>query len=289
MLPDIPRHDPAKAGARLGAVFNAIRARLLAQTLISSATVKVSNTDRGQRLDKVGGGGASTALHLGFAVAHTGVAVEVAAGKVLTQSWSGASGSDFRPSNWTTETNFTGSTLSASATAVWLQVQFTESDTESVGNLGTESVDISGGAGGRGGGGGGGGAANGDTATQYVTGGATGEDGIDGGAGGAGGGVFEISDDSPSTATGGYGANGGTGGAGGAGGDGTSATWTRKTKAVVQVRHYTISSISAHTTKGTASPSSTWIKLATISSGAVTQHHIGTIRLTPATLTFVEA
>jgi hypothetical protein len=289
MLPDIPRHDPAKAGARLGAVFNAIRARLIAQTLISSATIKVSNTDRGQRLDKVGGGGASAALDLGFAVTHTGVAVEAAAGKVLTQSWSGATGADFKPSDWTTETNFTGTTLSSSAAAVWLQIQFTESETESEGSLGTEDVDISGGAGGRGGGGGGGGPANGDTATQYVTAGATGQDGIDGGAGGAGGGVFEISDDSPSTATGGYGADGGTGGAGGAGGDGTTASWTRKTKAVVQVRHYTISSVSAHTTKGTSSPTSAWIKLATITSGTVTQHHIGTIRLTPATLTFIEA
>lgn len=288
MLPFIPAYDPFKVSARAGAVWNAMRARLLAQTLISSATIKVSNTDRGQRLDKVGGGGASAALDLGFAVTHTGAAVEVAAGKVLTQSWSGATGADFKPSDWTTETNFTGTTLSSSATAVWLQVQFSESDTTSEGNLGTESIDISGGAGGRGGGGGGGGASNGDTATLYVTSGMTGGDGIDGGAGGAGGGVFEIADNDPAAATGGYGSDGGVGGAGGDGGDGTSVTFTRKTKAVVKVRHYAISSVSAHTTKGTPSPTSAWVNLATISGTAVVQHHIGTLRLTPATLTFIE-
>jgi hypothetical protein len=264
-----------------------MRDRLMVQRLLSSATIKVTDTDRGQRLDRVGAVGGGGLGSLGFAVTHTGAAIEVAPGRVLSQAWSGASGSDFRPSNWTVETTFSGDTLSSAASAVWLQVQFTESDTTSEGNLGTEDIDISGGAGGRGGGGGGGGASNGDTATMDVTSGQTGDDGVDGGAGGTGGTVFEIADGDPVAATGGYGSDGGTGGAGGDGGDGTSVTFTRKIKGVVQIRHYVVSSLSVHTTKGTASQTSTWIKLATVSGGAVTQHHIGTIRLSPAVMTFV--
>lgn len=287
MLPDIPGWDPFRVGARLGAVWNRMRDRLMAQRLLSSATIKITDTDRGQRIDRVGAIGGNSAVSLGFAVSHTGAAIEVAPGRVLTQAWSGATGANFRPSNWTVETTFSGDTLLSSATAVWLQVQFTESDTTSEGNLGTEDVDISGGAGGRGGGGGGGGASNGATATLYVTSGQTGDDGVDGGAGGAGGGVFEIADDDPAAATGGYGSDGGVGGAGGDGGNGTSVTFTRKIKGVVQVRHYTISNLSVHATKGAASQVSAWIKLATISGGTVTQHHVGTIRLTPAVMTFV--
>lgn len=287
MLPPLPQFDPQRVGARFGSFLNQIRRRIYRQTLISSATVKVTDTDRGQQLDYIGAA-AGASLELGFAVRHTGASVTVAAGKVLTQSWSGASGNDFVPSDWTAESNFTGATLSSAATAVWLQVQFTESDTESEGLLGTIAYDISGGDGGHGGGGSGGGAANGDTSTDYVTGGTTGQDGEFGGAGGAGGGVFLIADDSPVATTGGYGADGGDGGAGGDGGDGTSATFTRHTKGVLQVRHYTISSISVHTSKGTASELAAWIKLATISGGDVTQHHIGTLRLTPAVVTFIE-
>jgi hypothetical protein len=287
MLPPLPWFDPQSVGARFGSYYNQIRRRLLKQTLKSSPTVMITETDRGQVIDRIGVGGTTSPLSLGFAVTHTGSDVEVAAGKVLSQAWSGATGADFRPSNWVVESNYAGTTLSGAATAVWLQVQFTESDTTSEGNLGTEVLDISGGAGGRGGGGGGGGASNGTVATEYPTFGIIGDDGIDGGAGGAGGVVRLIADDSLVATTGGYGADGGDGGAGGAGGDGTSATFTRKTKGVVTVRHYTLSSISAHTSKGTPSPTSLWVKLATITGTDVVQHHIGPLRLTPAVLTFV--
>lgn len=287
MLPEIPHVPHRSCGFRLGGIWNAIVTRLDRQKLLTSATVKVSNTDRGQILDVIGAASDVGALGLGFEVSHTGVAVEVAAGKVLTQTWSGASGSDFKPSDWTTESNFVGTTLSSSATEVWLQVQFTESDTDSEGALGTESIDLSGAAGGRGGGGGGGGASNESLVTHYVTAGETGEDGILTGAGGAGGGVYELDDD-PATHSGGYGADGGSGGAGGAGGDGSTVSFTRPTKGIVRVRHYTLSSISAHTSKGTASELATWVQLASIASGVVTQHHIGTLRLTPAAPTFLE-
>jgi hypothetical protein len=289
MLPPLPKFDQNRVWAVFGSYLNQIRSRIYRQTLISSPTIKVSETDRGQQLDRVGGAGSASALPLGFGVTHTGASVVVAAGRVLTPSWSGATGNDFKPSNWTTETNFSGTTLSSSATTVWLQVQFTESDTESEGLLGTVTYDLSGGAGGRGGGGAGGGAANADPSIHYVTGGAGGADGDAGGAGGAGGGVFKISDDTVVATTGGYGGDGGDGGNGGDGADGTSATFTRHTKAVAQVRHYTISGISAHTTKGTASETAAWIKLATITGTSVVQHHIGSLKLTPAVVCYVES
>ena len=286
-LPDIPAPAPGTVGARPGSLFNAIRKRLYAQTLLSSATIKISDTDRGQQIDYVAGRGAAN-LDLGFAVTHTGSSVQVAAGKVLTPSYSGASGSDFKVSDWAVESNFTGATLSSSATAVWLKIEFSETDTESEGNLSTKTYDISGGAGGHGAGGGGGGAANQDASDHYVTVGASGQDGSVGGAGGAGGGVFEVVDNDPVSTTGGFGGDGGDGAAGGDGGDGTTVTFTRHTKGVVQVRHYTLSGISAHATKGASSEGSAWIKLASIASGEVTQHHIGVLRLTPAAVTFLE-
>jgi hypothetical protein len=287
MLPQLPKFGPLTVGARLGEHINAIRNRLYAQRLVSSATIKITDTDRGQRIDRVGGGAASTSLPLGFLVTDNGSAYAVGAGKVLTPDWSGATGNDFKPYDWTLESNFVGTTISYGATAIWLQVQFTETDTTSEGWLGTTDIDISGGAGGNGGGGGGGGASNEDTSLHYVTGGATGDGADIGGSGGLGGGVFEIADDDAVASTGGYGEDGGAGGDGGAGSAGTSETFTRARKATLEVRHYELSNISAHSTKGTPSETSAWIKLATISGGVITQHHAGTLNLAPSVLTFL--
>lgn len=288
MLPDIQKADPLAAGARLGKTWNAIRARLFAQKLLGSASIRITETARGQLIDRVGFNGAtSSATTLGFAVTITASGVVVAPGRVVTQAWSGATGNDFKPSDWAEESNFTGATLAAGTTSVWLKVEFTETDMTSEGDLLSTNRDISGGAGGKGGGGGGGGAANGDTAILYVTNGATGTDGVDGGAGGAGGKVYVISNNNLAGATGGYGADGDVGGAGGAGADGTSVTYTRYTKATSKVRHYTLSNISAQASKGTNNETATWVRLATITSGTVSQHHIGTLRIMPAVLTFV--
>jgi hypothetical protein len=288
MLPPLPVFNIRSSGARFGSVLNQIRRRIYRQTLISSATIKVTDTDRGQQLDRVGGVGASSALSLGFTVAHTGASVTVAPGKVLSQYWSGTSAADFKPADCTLENNYAGTTLSASATEVWLNVTFTETDLASEGLLGTTEIDMSGGAGGHGGGGGGGGASVGiqdDTTAELPS---EGADGIDGGAGGAGGIVRDDGTGLPlSTTTPGTGGTGGAGGAGGVGQAGTAVTFTRATKAVVQVRYFTLSGIAAYTSKGSASSTSTWVKLATISGTNVVQHHIGTLRLHPATITFV--
>ena len=86
----------------------------------------------------------------------------------------------------------------------------------------------------------------------------------------------------------GKGGDGGAGGAGGDGGVGSSVTFTRKTKAVMARRRWTVSSLSVHSTKGTPSDTSAWVKLATIASGDVTQHAIGMIHVSPPALSFIE-
>lgn len=290
MLPPLPVFNIRSSGARFGSFLNQIRRRIYSQTLLSSATIKVTDTDRGQQLDRVGGAGAASALSLGFAVVHTGASVTVAPGKVLSQYWSGTSATDFKPADWTLENNYAGTTLSASATEVWLNVTFTKTDLASEGLLSTTEINMSGSRGGAGGGGGGGGASVGvqdDQSAELPT---TAGDGLDnvGGAGGQGGIVLDEASGLPATGTTeGSGADGGIGGAGGAGGDGTATTFTRPTKAVVQVRYFTLSGIAVYTSKGSASSTSTWVKLATISGTNVVQHHIGTLRLHPATITFV--
>ena len=289
MLPRLPTFDDMVNAARSGLALNRIRERIYKQTLKSSSTIKVSDTDRGQRLDRIGGVGAGAALSLGFAVVHTGASVTVAAGKVLCPTWSGATGADWRPNNWTAESNYVGGVVSSAATQVWLKIEFSESDQESEGALGLTGIDMSGAAGGRGGGGGGGGSSLGDSGVYYLSGGFNGTDGSAGGAGGEGGECRALADDAPvGDGLSAYGANGGYGGAGGNGAAGTAETFTRPTKAVVQVRHYVLSGLSVHTSKGAASETAAWVQLATISAGTVVQHHIGTLRITPATVTFIE-
>jgi hypothetical protein len=288
MLPKLPVFNEKTSGARWGSDWNLILRRLKRQTLISSSTIKVSDTDRGQKLDRVGGFGASSAISLGFAVAHTGASVTVAPGIVLSQSWSGTTATDFKPADWTLESNFSGATLSSSAAEVWLEVQFNETDLASEGNLGTTDYDISGGDGGRGGGGGGGGASTGDTMVVYPTSPSSGEDGSIGGAGADGGRVRYLVDNTLVTGLGtGQGAAGGDGGIGGAGGNGTSVTFTRPTKGKATIRYYTLSGIAAATAKGSSSELSTWVQLATITDRNVVQHHIGTLRLVPSIVTFI--
>lgn len=287
MLPDLPKWPLNGSGFRAGWALYRVVDRIVKQTLIGSKTVSVTDTDTGQLITLAAAGGGSR-LDLGFAVRSTGASVIVAAGKVTSSSWGSISASDPKPSDWTVETNFTGGVLASTSSAVWLKVEFASADYDSEGALGTTSINISGAAGGRGGGGGGGGASNGDTGTYTATAGTSGQDGQDGGAGGAGGQVLVSSTGLPAGSSGqGAGANGGSGGAGGYGGAGSSVTFTRKTKAVMARRRWSISGLSVHATKGTPSDTAAWIKLATIASGDVTQHVIGTIHVSPPVASFI--
>jgi hypothetical protein len=69
---------------------------------------------------------------------------------------------------------------------------------------------------------------------------------------------------------------------------GSSVTFTRKVKAVMARRRWTVSGLSVHATKGTPSDTAAWINLATIASGDVTQHTIGTIHVSPPAVSFIE-
>ena len=53
MLPELPKFGPLTVGARLGQHINALRARLYSQVLVSSPTIKITDTDKGQVIDRV--------------------------------------------------------------------------------------------------------------------------------------------------------------------------------------------------------------------------------------------
>jgi hypothetical protein len=287
MLPELPKWPVNGSGFRAGWALYRVVDRIVRQTLIGSKTVTITDTDRGQLITLAGANDGSL-LDLGFAVQATPARVTVAAGRVASSSWGSISATDPKPSDWTVETQFTGGVLASTSSAVWLQVQFSTADYDSEGTLGTESINISGAAGGKGGGGGGGGSSNGDASIYTAAGGFSGQDGDGGGAGGAGGLVMVISTGLPLGASGqGAGANGGAGGDGGTGGVGSSVTFTQKRKAVIARRRWTISGLSIHATKGTASGTAAWVKLASIASGDVTQHVLGLINVSPPVISFL--
>ena len=265
MLPELPVIDPKVNGARSGWLLNRLVDRIRMQRLLSSETIKITETKDGQIIDRLGSGGVVAPFALGFAVSLDGLTVVVSSGRIIYPLWGAILGDNPTPGDWQREVNYVGGVLSGAVSQVWLQVLWSENDTTTTGPLGTTTYNISGAKGGRGGGGGG---------------------------GGAGGVVLDYSTDPPTPVTGlgnSYGASGGVGGVGGAGGAGGSVTFTRATKATAQIRKWSINGISLHNAKGTASQASSWIQLASISGTTITQHVAGTISITPPAITFIIA
>lgn len=292
MLPELPVIDPKVNGARSGWLLNRLVDRIRMQRLLSSETVKITETKNGQIIDRLGSGGVAAPFALGFAVSLDATTVVVAPGKIIYPLWGATLGDNPTPSDWQREVNYVGGVLTGTVSQVWLQVLWSEGDTTTTGPLSTTTYNISGAKGGRGGGGGGGGAAAGVQPDIQATAGGTGSNGDDTGAGGAGGIVMDYDTIPPSQVTGlgnSYGASGGAGGVGGAGGEGGSITFTRATKATAQIRKWSINGISLHNAKGTASQASSWIQLASISGTSITQHVTGMISITPPAITFIIA
>jgi hypothetical protein len=292
MLPELPVIDPKVNGARSGCLLNRLVDRIRMQRLLSSETIKITETKDGQSIDRLGSGGVVAPFALGFAVSLDGLTVVVSSGRIIYPLWGAILGDNPTPGDWQREVNYVGGVLSGAVSQVWLQVLWSENDTTTTGPLGTTTYNISGAKGGRGGGGGGGGAAAGVQPDIRATAGGAASNGDDTGAGGAGGVVLDYSTDPPTPVTGlgnSYGASGGVGGAGGAGGAGGSVTFTRATKATAQIRKWSINGISLHNAKGTASQASSWIQLASISGTTITQHVLGTISITPPAITFIIA
>jgi len=292
MLPELPVIDPKVNGARSGWLLNRLVDRIRMQRLLSSETIKITETKDGQIIDRLGSGGVVAPFALGFAVSLDGLTVVVSSGRIIYPLWGAILGDNPTPGDWQREVNYVGGVLSGAVSQVWLQVLWSENDTTTTGPLGTTTYNISGAKGGRGGGGGGGGAAAGVQPDIRATAGGAASNGDDTGAGGAGGIVLDYSTDPPTPVTGlgnSYGASGGVGGVGGAGGAGGSVTFTRATKATAQIRKWSINGISLHNAKGTASQASSWIQLASISGTTITQHVLGTISITPPAITFIIA
>jgi hypothetical protein len=289
MLPELPVIDPKVNGARSGWLLNRLVDRIRMQRLLSSETIKITETKDGQIIDRLGSGGVVAPFALGFAVSLDGLTVVVSSGRIIYPLWGAILGDNPTPGDWQREVNYVGGVLSGAVSQVWLQVLWSENDTTTTGPLGTTTYNISGAKGGRGGGGG---AAAGVQPDIRATAGGAASNGDDTGAGGAGGVVLDYSTDPPTPVTGlgnSYGASGGVGGAGGAGGAGGSVTFTRATKATAQIRKWSINGISLHNAKGTASQASSWIQLASISGTTITQHVLGTISITPPAITFIIA
>ena len=292
MLPELPVIDPKVNGARSGWLLNRLVDRIRMQRLLSSETIKITETKDGQIIDRLGSGGVVAPFALGFAVSLDGLTVVVSSGRIIYPLWGAILGDNPTPGDWQREVNYVGGVLSGAVSQVWLQVLWSENDTTTTGPLGTTTYNISGAKGGRGGGGGGGGAAAGVQPDIRATAGGAASNGDDTGAGGAGGVVLDYSTDPPTPVTGlgnSYGASGGVGGVGGAGGAGGSVTFTRATKATAQIRKWSINGISLHNAKGTASQASSWIQLASISGTTITQHVLGTISIMPPAITFIIA
>jgi hypothetical protein len=288
MLPELPEIDPKVNGVRSGWLLNRICDRIVKQRLISSDTVKVDDTAQGQVINIVAPAEVTAVTALGFSVSLTASGIRVAAGVLTYPQWGAVIGGDPNPTNWTTQVNYVGGTLGATS-QVWLQVLWTQADTETIGPLGAVTKNVSGGKGGRGGGGGGGGAAKGTTAEEPTF-GEGGQDGIAGGAGGAGGVVLTGSPPAPMTGLGNSsGASGAAGGYGGAGSDGTTVSFTRATKATAQIRRWAISGVSLHPSKGSPDQASSWIQLASVVGSNIDQHVCGLISITPPAFTFIPA
>lgn len=292
MLPELPVIDPKVNGARSGWLLNRLVDRIRMQRLLSSETIKITETKDGQIIDRLGSGGVAAPFALGFAVSLDATTVVVAPGKIIYPLWGATLGDNPTPSDWQREVNYVGGVLTGTVSQVWLQVLWSEGDTTTAGPLGTTTYNISGAKGGRGGGGGGGGAASGILPDIVGEAGQAGKNGDDTGVGGVGGIVLDYDQIPPAQVTGlgnTYGASGGPGGIGGAGGEGGSITFTRATKGTAQIRKWSINGISLHSAKGTPSQASSWIQLAAISGTNITQHVVGLISITPPAITFIIA
>ena len=292
MLPELPIIDATVNGAPAGSVLNRFANRIRLQRLLSSETVIITEVNDGQIINRVGTAAVTASFALGFAVSLETAGVVVAPGKLLYPLWGAILGDNPTPGDWQREVNYIGGSLSGTVSQVWLQVVWSENDTETTGPLGTTTYNISGAQGGRGGGGGGGGAAAGVQPDIQGEAGQSGANGDDTGLGGDGGIVIDYDTIPPSQVTGlgnSYGASGGPGGTCGAGGEGSSVTFTRATKGTAKIRKWSISGVSLHPAKGSPSETSSWIQLASISGTIITQHVTGTISITPPAVTFIAA
>lgn len=292
MLPDIPVLVPNKAHWLSGKYLNRLVQRIIKQTPLDGDGVIGSDDADGIRLHANGAVGvaASDSLVYSFQVTWKDAdEVTVRGGYVSGTNWTAWQQDDPKPTDWLEEINVAGADYTvADGDSLWIEVVAPKTDQTQLGPLPVTDATLytvySGGGGG--GGSGGGGGAGGDLANPGSN-GTAGDDavgdvqGVGGNPGGAGG-------TSPGEGDGTAG-TGGVGGAGGAGGAGEVVTYTHYSKMRLRTRrygHYT-AAVVVSASKPASTATTLYVRLASISSGVITQHHAGNLTLTLPTISFV--
>jgi hypothetical protein len=290
MLPELPAFGPFTAHLLSGKYLARLRERIAGQTPIAGQGIRLEETAHGMIVHADGGGGA-TALNIDydFRAAWSGANVLVAAGKVLSPTWGTIDQDNPLPTDWLSSYSLPATTLTvAGGESIWIKIVWTKTDLALSGPLstnGSTSRIVYGGAGGAGGDGGGGGG-GGESAVAGTAGGdganATATDPGAEGANAAGG-------NSPGEGNG-TAADGGDGGDGGAGGVGEIKSFTHYTRLLTTLRRwelYTAEFYVSASKPGTTSNTETYVRIASVSGGSITQHHAGQVVVTPAVVNFV--
>jgi hypothetical protein len=293
MLPDIPVLVPNKSYWQSGRYLNRILDRIWRQTPLEGAGLILSEDEDGIRLHvdgAVGGAAATSSLVYSFQASWKDAdEVTMRGGYVSGTNWSSWSQDNPRPGEWMEEIAVAGADLTvADGDSIWLEIVVPKTDQTQDGPLPTTGATLytiySGGGGG--GGQGGGGGAGGDLAN----GGGFGADGDDavGETAGVGGVGAGLGGSSPGAGNG-TGGKGGTGGDGAAGGAGEVVSFTHYSKMRLRARRYGHYSASFTVSASTPTQSATtlYIRLASVSSGVITQHHAGNVTLSLPTISFV--
>lgn len=289
-LPDLPVFIPKKVYVLTGKFLQLLRERIVAQTPVQGQGLRFEETNDGIVVHADAGGVAAptASMTYDFQCSWDGADVAVAAGRVLSPDWTPFDQDDPEPADWLDEYSVAADTVTvADGDSVWLHIQYNQDQESLDGPLpttGATTHTVYGGAGGAGGDGGGGGGGGGDAGA-----GGNGADGEDATAtlpGGAG--TTTLGGTSPEEGNG-IAANGGDGGAGGAGGAGEAATFTHYTRLQMRQRRWRVylAEFVASPTKPTSSESDSYIRLASISGGTITQHHAGQVVVTPSFVNYI--
>lgn len=288
MLPDLPAFGPFTAHLLSGKYLARMRERIVGQTPIAGQGIRFDETPHGI-IVHADGGGNTTAINIvfEFQASWSGTNVAVAGGNVLAPDWGTVNQDNPLPTDWLKATSIAGATLAvASGESIWLKITWTKTDLALSGPLsltGSTTHTVyggAGGAGGDGGGGGGGGASAGAGTAGSAGANATATDPGAEGTNAAGG-------SSPGEGNG-TAADGGDGGDGGAGGAGESKTFTHYTRLLTTLRRYEVYTAEFFVNANPASThTETYVRLASVSGGSITQHHAGQIVVVPSMVNFV--
>lgn len=292
MLPDLPVFVPKQVYVLSGKFLWLLCRRVQLQTPLRGRGLQFEETKQGIVLRTTVQANVAASLSLSsydFKASWSGTNIAIASGNVISPNWGTVDQDNPAPTDWTEIYTISATTLAiADGQSVWAKITWTKTDLALDGPLsltGSTSHIVYGGAGGAGGdgGGGGGGGASGGT-------GGTGGAGANATATAPGGvGLNASGGNSPGSGSG-TAADGGDGGDGGAGGAGESKSFTHYTRMLANLRRwsrYTAELVVSTNKPAAYSHTETYVRLASVSGGVITQHHAGQIIITPSMVDFI--